>query len=95
MDNSLFEAMPKSLRPNIAVSAKRAKIPRGPRITWLNRAISLYLEYIGTAHLQLHVRAALLQVCTSHKTDARRSDSRHGLRKLSTPATSLAQARLK
>jgi hypothetical protein len=62
VDASLFEAMPKTLRPNIAVTAKRSKIPRGPRIVWLNRAISLYFEFVGRGILKLISHASLVQV---------------------------------
>lgn len=83
-DKALFEAMPATLRPNIAVtvSGKRPNIPRGPRITWLNHAISLYLEYIGARLLRLAERRALLQVrpcCPSLATYA----LAHAIRKAS------------
>lgn len=64
VNNALFEAMPKRLRPNIAVAAKRAKVARGPRITWLNRCISLYFDLVGLSYLRLGSQAALLQVRT-------------------------------
>jgi hypothetical protein len=61
VDMDLFNAMSKVLRPNIEVAVK-AKIPRGPRITWLNRAISLYLHFIGVEILKLEPKSRLLQV---------------------------------
>jgi hypothetical protein len=59
----LFEAMPRVLRPNIEVQL-RAKVARGPRITWLNRLISAYLEYIAVHLLQRPDGAPLLQART-------------------------------
>lgn len=58
---ALFEAMPKVLRPNIDVN-RRAKVPRGPRITWLNRSIAIYLKFIGCDVLKLEQGAPLVQV---------------------------------
>eukprot|EP00892_Ulva_mutabilis_P009113 jgi/Ulvmu1/6574/UM003_0211.1 len=63
VDMALFEAMPKVLRPNIDVN-RRAKISRGPRITWLNRSIAIYLKFIGCDVLKLKPGAALVQVCS-------------------------------
>lgn len=62
---ALFEAMPKVLRPNIEVNRK-AKIPRGPRITWLNRGIAIYLKYIGCQILKIQAGSQLLQVGCQH-----------------------------
>lgn len=64
MDISLFDVMPKILRPNIEVNRK-AKIPRGPRITWLNRSIALYLKFIGCNLLKIKAGAPLKQVFSS------------------------------
>lgn len=61
VDMALFEAMPKVLRPNIDVN-RRAKVPRGPRIAWLNRSIAIYLKFIGCDILKLERGAPLLQV---------------------------------
>lgn len=60
-DLKLTEAVKKSLLPNIEVKT-RAKIPRGPRINWLNRCIALYLKFIGGDFLGLKTSAGLLQV---------------------------------
>lgn len=57
----LFEAVPKTVLPNIDVKP-RAKIPRGPRINWLNRSIALYLHYIGEEFLGFKSPASLSQV---------------------------------
>lgn len=57
----LFEAVPKTVLPNIEVKP-RAKIPRGPRINWLNRSIALYLKFIGEDFLGLKSSASLFQV---------------------------------
>jgi hypothetical protein len=57
----LFEAVPKAILPNIPVN-QRAKIPRGPRINWLNRSIALYLQYIGQEYLGFQSTARLFQV---------------------------------
>lgn len=57
----LFEAVPKAVVPNIA-SVPKAKIPRRPRINWLNRSIALYLEFIGQDFLNLNSPASLFQV---------------------------------
>lgn len=61
VDMKLFESVRKTVLPNIEVKP-RAKIPRGPRINWLNRSIALYLEFIGEDFLGLKTSAGLLQV---------------------------------